>query len=82
MEEKKDNTGLSRRDFIKAAGVTAAGVVASSFISDRVLAATGGAPVRAGVGANDRINVAFIGIGGMGSGPPQQFQGQRSKLER
>lgn len=80
MEERKDTKGLSRRDFMKAAGVTAAGVVASSLIADSALAAK---PVTAQaqgrvIGANDRINVAFIGIGGMGGGHLQGFKNQES----
>ncbi len=70
MEEQKDSKGLSRRQFMRSAGMTAAGMVAGSFLSDRVLAAAAGvapAPGRV-IGANDRINVAVIGIGGMGNG--------------
>lgn len=69
MEDMKDKKGLSRRDFMKAAGATAAGVMASSFIGNKVLAATGNAPAKARIiGANDCINIAMIGVGGMGSG--------------
>lgn len=65
MEEKRDKKGLSRREFIKAAGMTAAGVM---LVGDRVLA-QGAAPATGKVlGANDRINIAFIGVGGMGGG--------------
>lgn len=74
MEDKKDKNGMSRRDFIKAAGVTAAGVMASSLITEKVMAAAGGAPAPARViGANDKINVAFVGIGGMGGGHLNEF---------
>ena len=56
---------MSRRDFMKKAGATAAGVVAGSTLGGRLFAA--GAPAATKVtGANDRINVGFIGIGGMG----------------
>ncbi len=68
--EQKDTKSLSRRQFMKSAGITAAGMVAGSFLSDRVFAAAAGtapAPGRV-IGANDRINVAVIGVGGMGGG--------------
>jgi predicted dehydrogenase len=59
---------LSRRDFIKSTGVTAAGLAAGALFE-------GGVSTRAGVpsrghviGANDRINYGVIGVGGMGGG--------------
>ncbi len=61
---KKGYRELSRRDFIKAAGVTAAGIAASSLITDTGFAAASPKVI----GANDRINIGFIGVGGMGSG--------------
>ncbi len=68
MEKTRDPKGISRRDFIKAAGVTAAGVVASSLAVDKALAAAGApAPARV-IGANSRLNIGIIGVGGMGSG--------------
>lgn len=67
MEDKKEKAGMSRREFIKVAGVTAAGVVASSALGNKVFAQGAPAPGRV-IGANDRINVAFIGVGGMGGG--------------
>lgn len=70
MEERKDEKGLSRRDFLKAAGITAGGVMASSLVGNSLLAAakpTVMAHPRA-IGANDRINYAIIGVGGMGHG--------------
>lgn len=68
--EEKDSKGLSRRQFMKSAGITAAGMVAGSFLSDRVFAAAAGTAPASGrvIGANDRINVAVIGVGGMGGG--------------
>ena len=69
MSEKKDKTGLSRREFMKAAGITAAGVVATSLVGNKVMAQAGAAPAApSAIGANDRLNYAFIGVGGMGSG--------------
>ena len=69
MKHTKDDKGLSRRDFLKAAGVTAAGVAAGSAFAERVLASAGVAPASATViGANERLNYAFVGVGGMGSG--------------
>lgn len=78
MEEKQDKKGLSRREFIRAAGATAAGVVASSFITDRVLAAAPASPRV--IGANDRINVAFVGVGGMGNGHLHGIKGMASEM--
>ncbi|MDO8683120.1 MAG: Gfo/Idh/MocA family oxidoreductase [Armatimonadota bacterium] len=54
--------GLTRREFLKAAGVTAAGVMVGSLASSPVFSV---APMRA-LGANDRIKVGFIGVGGQG----------------
>ena len=65
--KKRDDSEISRRDFIKATGVTA-GLVAGSIIAE----AKGRAPIvdtRGRVlGANDRIAYGFVGVGGMGSG--------------
>lgn len=73
MEDKQEKAGMSRRDFIKAAGVTAAGVMASSALTGKVFAQ--GAPASGRViGANDRINVAFVGVGGMGGGHLSGFK--------
>jgi len=69
VENKQDKTGLSRREFMKAAGITAAGVMASSFVGNKLMAATGTTMAHPRViGANDRLNYAHIGIGGMGGG--------------
>jgi predicted dehydrogenase len=66
MEDKLDRKGMSRRDFIRSAGATAAGVVAGSLIGKT---ASFGAPAAPRViGANDRINIGIIGVGGMGGG--------------
>ena len=58
---------MSRRDFIKSAGVTSAGLAAASLV--------GGAEAKAStrpaakiIGANDRITYAVVGVGGMGNG--------------
>jgi len=75
VDQKQDDRGMSRRDFIKAAGVTAAGVIAGSLVSSKVLAAAGSAPAPGRViGANDRINYAFIGVGSMGGGHLQHVK--------
>jgi predicted dehydrogenase len=71
VDNKQEKTGLSRRDFIKAAGITAAGVMANSLVGKTVMAATGAKTTMAHprvIGANDRLNYAHIGIGGMGGG--------------
>ena len=75
MAIKKGNKALSRRDFIKAAGVTAAGIAASSLITDTGFAATSPNVI----GANDRINMGFIGIGGMGGGHLKNFKAREQE---
>ena len=61
--EDRQSKGMSRRDFIKAAGATAAGVMAGS-----LLGSTQSMAASRVIGANDRINIGIIGIGGMGGG--------------
>ena len=81
MENNEEKTGLSRRDFLKGAGITAAGVVASSLIGNSVMAAGKTAKIKKpavtpgtilahprAIGANDRIHYGHIGVGGMGGG--------------
>lgn len=67
MEDRKDKKGISRREFMRAAGVTTASVVASSLIPGLAQAKGTMASPRV-IGANDRINYAVIGVGGMGNG--------------
>ncbi|MCC6443180.1 MAG: Gfo/Idh/MocA family oxidoreductase [Armatimonadetes bacterium] len=74
--EKEEMKGLSRRDFIKAAGATAAGVAAGSLMPEGVFAAPTASPRV--IGANDRINVAFVGVGGMGGGHLHSFRESES----
>ncbi len=67
MKRTDEKHDLSRRDFIKTTGVTAASLLAAP----RVIAAqppVNVAPVAAQkvLGANDRINYGFIGVGNMG----------------
>jgi len=65
MIDKRD---LSRRDFIRATGVTTAGLAASSLVAGEVRAASAHVPVHTRtIGPNDRINYGFIGVGGMGA---------------
>jgi len=65
MEDKRD---LSRRDFIKATGVTTAGLAASSLVARDAQAARAAVPVHTkSIRANDRINYGFVGVGGMGA---------------
>ncbi len=75
--EEKDSKGLSRRQFMKSAGITAAGMVAGSLLGDRVFAQAAGSAPASGrvIGANDRINVAVIGTGGMGTGHVNTLKG-------
>jgi predicted dehydrogenase len=79
VEESKDKKGLSRREFMKAAGVTAAGVVASGMIGGRAFA-EGAAPAPASViGANSQLRIGMIGIGGMGSGHLKMIKDMESE---
>lgn len=67
MKNNQNNQDLSRRDFIKATGVTTTGLVAGSFILADPGEVYAAMPASAKViGANDRINYGFIGVGGMG----------------
>ncbi len=78
MDNKQDKTGLSRREFIKAAGLTAAGVMASSLVGNAAIAAPAAKTTMAHprvLGANDRINYAHIGVGGMGGGHVNTIKG-------
>jgi predicted dehydrogenase len=60
---------LTRRDFIRATGVTAAGLAAGTLFEGETGTVRAGVPAKGRViGANDRINYAFVGLGGMGSG--------------
>src|SRR5687767_82754 len=68
MDKKQEH--LSRRDFMKVTGVTtAAGLVAGRLSDGKALGARARTAVHSKIiGANDRINYGFIGVGGMGSG--------------
>lgn len=69
MEQKQDRKSMSRREFIKTAGMTTAGIVAGSLIGSSTNAQTTTAPATGRVlGANSRLNYAVIGVGGMGGG--------------
>lgn len=63
MKADKSSSNMTRRDFMRAAGVTAAGLMVTGAAKSRVYAA----PPRA-IGANDRIGVGYVGVGGMGGG--------------
>lgn len=70
MNDKYEETKfeLSRRDFIKATGVTTAGLAAGSIAASNRDVVRAAVPMRTKrIGANDRINYGFIGVGGMGS---------------
>jgi len=76
MENKEAKKGLSRREFIKTAGMATAGVMAGSVLADSAKAAFAAAPASGRVlGANDRINVGIIGVGGMGNGHLHTLKG-------
>jgi predicted dehydrogenase len=62
----KDTPDISRREFIRSTGVTA-GIIAGSLSLGGSRAAHA-SPARAKIiGANDRINFGFVGVGGMGA---------------
>ncbi len=65
MNRQNHTQELSRRDFIKSTGVSA-GLLAtpSLFHSETIAATTFPSKV---LGANDRINYGFVGVGGMGA---------------
>jgi len=67
LRPEQDDKGMSRREFMRKAGTAAAGVVAGSMIGGKLFAQAAPAPGRV-IGANDRINIGFVGVGGMGSG--------------
>jgi predicted dehydrogenase len=69
MANSQNNDELSRRDFIKKTGVTAAGLATASIVGARAssVQAFDSRSARI-IGANDRINYAIVGVGGMGSG--------------
>jgi predicted dehydrogenase len=68
MKTLQSENELSRRDFIKTTGVTTAALAAAALV-DGANSAHASVP-RSGrvIGANDRINYAIVGVGGMGSG--------------
>lgn len=77
MEQEKDTQAVSRRTLLKTATAATAAIAASSeWAASKAFAL--GSP-RA-IGANDRINIAHIGCGGMGSGHIGMIRGQREKL--
>jgi predicted dehydrogenase len=70
MKDDQKKNDLSRRDFMKVAGVTTAELAAVSLVGKKTANASPIArPAQAKIiGANDRINYGFIGVGGMGTG--------------
>jgi predicted dehydrogenase len=61
---------VNRRDFVKGAAGIAAGIGLTSKLLPAKQAPAGGGRV---IGANDRINVAAIGVGGRGTWDAQTF---------
>ena len=77
LEKKStDAKNFSRRDFLKAAGATAAGLAVTSVAKSPVYAV---APARV-IGANDRINIGHIGVGGMGGGHVNMVKEQPAEV--
>ena len=78
------NSGETRRKFIKKAG-TAAAVVASAKVIPTPVYGQNQAPSTGRViGANDRINVGYIGVGGQGQAHVRSMKGHagESNLEQ
>jgi predicted dehydrogenase len=69
MEDQPNGSDLTRRDFLKATGKGAAAAVAGKALlgAPRPAAAAPAASPRI-IGANDRVNVAVVGVKGMGGG--------------
>ena len=67
------NDAISRRHFIKAAGATTGSVAIHAMTSTP---ATGSV-----LGANERIQFAVIGCGGMGTGLPTRIYGKYGTLD-
>src|SRR5438067_845422 len=64
--EKKDSqssSGLPRRDFIKKSAAAAAAVASASLFKTPVYGQNQAPPPGRVIGANDRINVAVVGVG-------------------
>jgi predicted dehydrogenase len=70
MANKKTSFGdLTRRDFIKATGITSAAIIAGVNLNPETRASDISRPASARIiGANGRIRYGFVGLGGMGSG--------------
>ncbi|HWQ31746.1 MAG TPA: Gfo/Idh/MocA family oxidoreductase [Blastocatellia bacterium] len=62
----KDHHDISRREFIRSTGVTA-GIIAGSLAFGEAETVSAAAVQGKVIGANDRINYGFIGVGGMGA---------------
>jgi predicted dehydrogenase len=60
MSEKESGQGTTRREFLKVAGLTAAGLALTSVAKSKTYAVASGRVI----GANDRILIGHIGCGG------------------
>jgi len=76
MKDRYNETELTRRDFIKTTGVTAAAV--SLVGASNPARASVSKPGKI-IGVNDRINYAVVGVGGMGSGHLRILKGFEEK---
>ncbi len=68
MSEQKEGQ-TTRRDFIKTTGALAAGLMVSGWTTSRARA----------IGANDRIRIGFIGVGGMGMAHVSSIMGRKNE---
>jgi hypothetical protein len=78
------NSGETRRKFIKKAGTAAAVVASSNIITTPVYGQNQAPSTGRVIGANDRINVGYIGVGGQGQAHVRSMKGHagESNLEQ
>ncbi len=75
-KEPRDPQQVSRRTFMRAASAATAAATAAGWAKSPVYAI---APGRV-IGANDRVNVGHIGVGGMGGGHLRMIRNQTQAL--
>src|SRR5687767_4780506 len=79
-QEINDKAGASRREFIKKSSIAAAAVAATGNIFKTPVYGQNTAPSTGRViGANDRIAVGFIGVGGQGMAHVRSMKTDASK---
>lgn len=76
MKNQSNTPNPSRRDFL---GHAAGGVVTASMVA-HAAAARRGSPTQAGAGANDRVNIGFIGCGMQFQSLIRRFKARKDRL--